>query len=132
MSLPRSRRRSLFEIWSKFQADVHMCHFSQFCLLWSIFTLSAFYRFHANYNVMFCGIKYHLRNLKTWKKPNFMKSNTLPWVFFMFLKLYKWYQIAQSITYYSKEILLFCWTLIDSMAYSEPFQTPKVELFGKG
>ena len=30
---------------------------------------------------------------------NFTKSNTPPWVFFMFLKLYKWYQIAQRITY---------------------------------
>ena len=30
---------------------------------------------------------------------NFTKSNTLPWVFFMFLKFYKWYQIAQRITY---------------------------------
>ena len=27
------------------------------------------------------------------------KSNTPPWAFFMFLKLYKWYQIAQSIAY---------------------------------
>ena len=26
------------------------------------------------------------------------KSNTPPWVFFTFFKLYKWYQIAQSIT----------------------------------
>ena len=30
---------------------------------------------------------------------NFTKSNTPPWVFFAFLKLYKWYQIAQIITY---------------------------------
>ena len=29
---------------------------------------------------------------------NFTKSNTPPWVFFTFLKLYKWYQIAQNIT----------------------------------
>ena len=27
------------------------------------------------------------------------KSNTSPWVFFTFLKLYKWYQIAQSVSY---------------------------------
>ena len=31
---------------------------------------------------------------------NFTKNNTLPWVFFTFFKLYKWYQIAQSIAYY--------------------------------
>ena len=30
---------------------------------------------------------------------NFTKSNTHPWVFFTFFKLYKWYQIAQRITY---------------------------------
>ena len=28
----------------------------------------------------------------------FIKSNTPQWVFFTFFKLYKWYQIAQSIT----------------------------------
>ena len=28
---------------------------------------------------------------------NFTKSNTLSWMFFTFFKLYKWYQIAQSI-----------------------------------
>ena len=30
---------------------------------------------------------------------NFTKSNNPPWVFFWFFKLYKWYQIAQNITY---------------------------------
>ena len=30
---------------------------------------------------------------------NFTKSITPPWVFFTFFKLYKWCQIAQSITY---------------------------------
>ena len=29
---------------------------------------------------------------------NFTKSNTPPWVFFTFLKLCKWYQIAENIT----------------------------------
>ena len=29
---------------------------------------------------------------------NFTKSNTPPWGFFTFFKLYKWYQIVQSIT----------------------------------
>ena len=29
---------------------------------------------------------------------NFTKSNTPPWVFFTFFKLYKWHQIAQRIT----------------------------------
>ena len=34
---------------------------------------------------------------------NFTKINTPPWVFFTFLKLYKWYQIAQRTTYQVKE-----------------------------
>ena len=33
---------------------------------------------------------------KSW---NVTKSNTPPWEFFAFFKLYKWYHIAQSITY---------------------------------
>ena len=32
---------------------------------------------------------------------NFTKSKTPPWVFFTFLKLYKWYQIAQSVSFES-------------------------------
>ena len=36
------------------------------------------------------------------KACNFTKINTPPWVFFTFLKLYKWYQIALRITYSSK------------------------------
>ena len=36
-----------------------------------------------------------------WRKAcYFTKSSTPPWVFFTFLKLYKWYQIAQNIKYY--------------------------------
>ena len=62
--------------------------------------------------VMLCGIWYHLYNLKNVKNThgavlllvklqteawNFTKSNTAPWVFFTFFKLYKWHQNAQSI-----------------------------------
>ena len=61
-----------------------------------------------------CVIRYILHNLKNVKNHhgqvflfvksqasafNFTKSKTLPWVFFTFFKLYKWYQIAQRITY---------------------------------
>ena len=42
-------------------------------------------------HVMRCSIWYYLYN--------FTKINTPPWVLFTFLKLYKWYQIAQRITY---------------------------------
>ena len=44
-----------------------------------------------------CMIRYHLYNLT---------SNTPPWVFFTFFKLYKWFQIAQRILYRKKEIPL--------------------------
>ena len=51
--------------------------------------------------VMRCAIRYYLYNLKYVKNTHggvfiFTKINTLPWVFFTFFKLYKWYQIAQS------------------------------------
>ena len=52
-----------------------------------------------------CAIRHHLYNfLKKypWRSVTLSKvatkSNTHPWVFFTFFKLYKWYQIAQSIT----------------------------------
>ena len=63
---------------------------------------------------MRCAIWYHLHNFKNVKNTHgavlilgklqakaciFTKYNTLPWVFFTFLKLYKWYKIAQRITY---------------------------------
>ena len=46
--------------------------------------------------VMLYTIWYHFHNYKT-SACNFSKSNIPPWVFFKFLKLYKWYQIAQRI-----------------------------------
>ena len=60
-----------------------------------------------------CGIYYRLYNLKNMKKThggvlilvklqasarNFTKINTPPWMFFMFFKLYKWYQIGERTT----------------------------------
>ena len=64
-------------------------------------------------NVVRCAIWYHLNHLKNVKNTHggvlllvkfqtsatsFTKSNTPPWVFFTFFKLYKWYQIAQRTT----------------------------------
>ena len=64
--------------------------------------------------VLRCAIWYHLYNLKNVKSThggvlilvklrasacNFTKINILPWVFSTFFKLYKWYQIAQRITF---------------------------------
>ena len=74
-------------------------------------------------NVVRCAIWYHLYSLKNVKNThggmlilvtlqakasNFTKINTPPWVFFTFFKLYKWYQIAQRITYeiFSSELSL--------------------------
>ena len=60
-----------------------------------------------------CTVCYHLYNLKNMESShegvlllvklqaeacNFTKSNNPTWDFFTFIKLYKWYQIAQSIT----------------------------------
>ena len=36
----------------------------------------------------------------------FTKSNTPAWVFFTFFKLYKWYQIAQSISYVFRSLII--------------------------
>ena len=61
-------------------------------------------------------VHYHLYNLKNVKKThegvlfigklqasacNFNESNTPLWVLFMIFKLYKWYKIAQSVSYIS-------------------------------
>ena len=39
---------------------------------------------------------------------HFTKSDTPPWAFFTFLKLYKWYRIAQSISFPSRECHITC------------------------
>ena len=38
---------------------------------------------------------------------NFFKINTPPWVFFSFFKLYKWYEIAQSVSinFFGKKVM---------------------------
>ena len=50
---------------------------------------------------MICAICYHLYNLINVKNTNggVLLSNTRPWGFSRFIKLYKRYQIAQRITY---------------------------------
>ena len=66
---------------------------------------------------MRCAIWYHLYTLKNVENTHggvllacyLTKSNTPPWVFFTFFKLYKWYQIAQRITFsliYHRMVLL--------------------------
>ena len=67
---------------------------------------------HFSY-LMLCAIWYHFCNFKQcekhpWRSVTFIKVagdcntpkwNTPPWVFFTFFKLYKWYQIAQTVSY---------------------------------
>ena len=52
---------------------------------------------------MRCAIWYQMYNLKNVKNTHsevlVTKSNAPPWVFFTLFKLYKWYQIMESITY---------------------------------
>ena len=86
-----------------------------------------------------CTIWYHLFHLKhekcTWRSVsfskvaeacNFTKSNIPPWAFLTFLKLYKWYQIAQRITYSSLMMmpvlarLLICCLIQESIKRAPP------------
>ena len=57
---------------------------------------------------MCCAVSCHLFNLKNVENThagvlllacNFIASNTPPWVSVILSKLYKWYQITQSIIY---------------------------------
>ena len=56
--------------------------------------------------LVLCAIWYHSYNLKKVKDTHggVLKSNTPPWVFLTFFKLYEWYQIAQSTTYLSQTL----------------------------
>ena len=53
-------------------------------------------------NVMLCVIWYHLHNLKHMENTHegvlLLISITPSWVFLTFFKLYKWYQITQSVS----------------------------------
>ena len=44
-------------------------------------------------------VQFKKREKHPWRSITFTKSNASPWVLFTFFKLYKWYQIAQHITY---------------------------------
>ena len=53
---------------------------------------------------MLCAILYQLYNFKKREKHPWRSIaciSTAPWGFFKLFKLYKWYQIAQSITYFT-------------------------------
>ena len=40
--------------------------------------------------------------------PNKVLEQALPWIFFTFFKLYKWYQIAQRISYFLRRCKVHC------------------------
>ena len=45
-------------------------------------------------------VQFKIREKHPWRSVTFSnKSNTLPWVVFIFFKSHKWYQIAQSVSY---------------------------------
>ena len=78
------------------------------------------------FTVIFSVIWYHLFNLKNvknahggvFKACNITKSNTPPWTFFMFFKLYKWYQIVQSIAIFTNFISV--WWMVNLILMSSP------------
>ena len=92
-------------IWAAIISEKRVCRLSG--------SLLAYYLTHLSY-VMRCAILYHLYNLRNVKNTHgrmlllvklqaeacsFTKSNTPLWVFLTFLKLHKWYKIAQRIHY---------------------------------
>ena len=92
---------------------VKLWYFMQW-LLTSYYFIGCLFQISFTYE-MLCAVWYHLYNLKNVKSThrgelrlakfqghtcNFTKSSTPPCVFVMFFKLYKWYQIAQSINIY--------------------------------
>ena len=75
--------------------------------------MDVYNRWVKTYAILF-AIWYHLYNFKNMKNTDggvlnlvkfkakackFTESNTPPSVFFTFFKLYKWYQMAQSVAY---------------------------------
>ena len=69
--------------------------FQNSCIIETV--LSDFHR------IVVTVMKTSFERLKTrvinYRGRNFAKSNTPPWVFFMFFILYRWYEIAQNITH---------------------------------
>ena len=68
---------------------------------WSTFVLAKLG--HPSSSFVYWYHLYDFKNVKNNHWGELTKSNTPPWVFFKFLKLYKWCQIVQYITYNKKE-----------------------------
>ena len=82
---------------------------------------------------MLCVIWYHQGNSKNVKNTygrvlllvksqvpacNFTKSNTPPWLFLIFFKLHKQYQIAQSVTYQATQCSGFWFHLVQKLQHT--------------
>ena len=74
-----------------------MCPYSEF--FWSVFI-----RIRTEYGEILSISPYSVRmweNTDTFEYGHLpTKSNTSPWVFLMFLKLYRWWQITKSVIYF--------------------------------
>ena len=93
----------------------------------------------VNIVVVRCEIWYYLYNLKNLKSThggalilvklkacNFTKINTPLWVFFMFFKLYKQYQIAQRTAVNDVQLILQKYSVIDiRLGCDEPLKRSK-------
>ena len=89
---------------------------------------------------MFCAILYHVYNSKNVKNTHggvillvklqdsvckFTESITPPWVFFMFIKLDKWYKIAQSVPNVNNVPMIFQGSsLMCTVRHSENLKIP--------
>ena len=89
---------------------------------------------------MFCTILYHVYNSKNVKSTHggvillvklqdsvckFTESITPPWVFFMFIKLDKWYKIAQSVPNVDNVPMIFQGSsLMCTVRHSENLKIP--------
>ena len=71
-------------------------HFSFRCLLYGINILVEVDSFQHHFGWLLDELTHAPTHVET---CNFNKSNTPLWVFFPFFKFYKWFQIAQSISY---------------------------------
>ena len=96
---------------------------------------------------MRCALWYHLYNLKNLKNThgrvlvsvklqasacNFTNSNTPPWVFFTFFKLYKWYQIAQRTRIVLIGSRMLSWKrvrVLTKWKFNIPIQLPCILVF---
>ena len=82
----------------RYGLETHACRIvNQICYFWA---KGAAYIHLWSLNVMRCAIWYHLYSLKKCENTHegvLLLSHTSPLVFFTFLILYKWHQIAQHI-----------------------------------